>query len=453
MTTKTRTRTASGRSSVAGWLSLGTLLLLLTAGWSAMVPLMGSPDEPSHVIRAAAVARGQWSGELGAAPTDLSRPGAGTIVLLPSDFAAALALPNCYAFQPDEPAACQQDVPPANGLQAAETFAGQYPPLYYLLVGWPSLAMGAEASIYGMRLVSALLTAALVTWGLFRLRSTPSRSLLPWTAAVALTPMCLFLGGTVNPQGLEIAAAFSFWAACLAVVSRPAGPTTSDLVHATVTGALLVNVRTSSPLWAAVIVAVALVLAPAGRWSAIVRHRAARWVLAGASVASLCAVAWIALHGDVVSTSNQFPQYGNLARAALAVAGQQHSYLVNMIGNFGWLDTPAPVATTLAWIVAGGALLLAGFAVPAIRRPRAALVLVVLATVGAPFVLQVPTAADTGLIWQGRYALPLAVGVPLVAGFVLVGRGAAFDELWRRFTRLCLPLLLVGHVAAFLWTA
>lgn len=88
---------------------------------------------------------------------------------------------------------------------------GAVPPLHYLLVGWSSLFLGAEASIYGMRLVSAVLTAVLLTWGAFRLSQLPRRHPLTWGIAVAVTPMCLFLGATVNPQGLEIAAAFSFW--------------------------------------------------------------------------------------------------------------------------------------------------------------------------------------------------------------------------------------------------
>src|SRR5665648_752112 len=104
-----------------------------------------------------------------------------------------------------------------------------------------------------------------------------------WAIAAAITPMCLFLGGTVNPQGLEVATAFSFWAACLALALGTGAPSTGTFVQVAVSGAVLVNVRASSPVWAVGAVAVALILAPPGRWREVLRQRSARWVgLAGA---------------------------------------------------------------------------------------------------------------------------------------------------------------------------
>ncbi len=410
---------------------------------------MASPDEPSHVVKAAAVARGQWSGVLGPEPTDRSRPGAATTVVLPSDYAAVVSLPNCLAFHPETSADCQQDVAPAHGTAPVETFAGQYPPLYYLLVGWPSLFLGAEASIYAMRLVSALLTAVLVTWGAFRL-VREGRRLALWGVLVAVTPMTLFLGGTVNPQGLEVAAGFSFFAACLALATSARGPSTAAMVQAAVSGALLVNVRTSSPLWAVAIVAAALLVARPGRWREVVRHAAARWVAVVAAVAGAAAVAWVAFHGAIVTGGGLYPEYASPLRTIVAVVEQWSAYLINMVGDFGWLDTPSPAATLLAWAVAGGALLLLSLALPGRRRGRTGLALLVLAVAAAPVVLQVPTASDVGLIWQGRYALPLAVGVPLVSA-QLLGTDRP-DVLWRwyRTLRIVVPVILVGHVAAFL---
>ncbi|MCL3862706.1 DUF2142 domain-containing protein [Actinotalea sp. K2] len=442
------------RRPLRAWLAGGILLFLMTAAWSAAIPLMGSPDEPSHVVKAAAVARGQWSGELGPPPTDTSRPGAGTIVQLPDDFAAALALPNCFAFQPAVPASCQQDLAPAGpGTVAVETFAGQYPPLYYAAVGWPSLVLGAEASVYAMRLLSALLTAGLVTWGAYRLSTVPGNGLALWGAAAAMTPMTLFLGGTVNPQGLEIALAFSFWAACLSLVARRGVVTTSGIVHAAISGALLVNVRTSSPFWALVIVVVALVVAPSGRWRELVAHRAARWAGVAAALASVTAVAWVAVHRGVVTGGDLYPHYADLRLTLLEITGDGYGYLANMIGNFGWLDAPAPPVTMLAWYIGAGAVILAATSLSAPIRQRAGLLLLVLAVAGSPFALQIPTATNAGLIWQGRYALPIAVGVPLLAALLLGGEHAATRAALRRMLRGALVVLLVGHVAAFYWAS
>lgn len=435
----------------AGWVGVALLLLAAMAAWSLGTPLMASPDEPSHVARAAAVARGQWSGPLGPSPEDSSRPGAATVVTIPRDYGEALSLPNCFAFQPEVPASCQQDVEPPGPDVRAETFAGQYPPLYYVLVGWVSLVLPAGPGILAMRLLSAALAAALLTAGLHRLTTLGGNRAGPWGAAVALTPMCLFLGGTVNPAGFEIAAAFSFWAACLALVLG-AGPVgRGALVHAAVAGALLVNSRSSGPLWALVAVVVALVAAPPGRWREVVRHPAFRGVVVAAVVAGGAAVAWLLTHASVVTTRGLFPLLSDPMVALLAVLGEARPYLENMVGDFGWLDAPAPPLTWMAWYAAVGMLVLLALALHGPRRPRVALALLVLGVAAAPVVLQVPNAGDTGLIWQGRYGLPAAVGVPLLAALAVRVDATPLGDALRRVARATLVLVAVAQVAAFYW--
>lgn len=436
------------------WWSVGFLLFALLACWSAAIPLMGSPDEPSHVIKAAAVARGQWSGELGPPPEHTLRPGAATLVQLPADYAAALTLPNCFAFRSDVPASCQQDLEIAGPeLVPVETFAGQYPPLYYVLVGWPSLFLGVEASIYAMRLVSALLTAGLLTWGCHRLTRIPDNRTALWGAVAAVTPMTLFLGATVNPQGLEISLAFSFWAACLALVARRGTVTGPALIQAAVSGALLVNVRTSAPFWAIVIVVVTLVLAPPGRWRELLAHRYSRWVGGLAAAASVTAVTWVAVHRDVVTGGDLYPQFSDLRLTLFSIAGRTNDYALNMVGNFGWLDAPAPALTTTAWYIAVGSLSLAALALDAPPRKKAALVGLMLAVLAAPFAFQIPTATNAGLIWQGRYALPIAIGIPIIGGILLGEQTTEVRVAMLRLARATIPVFTVGHVAAFYWAS
>ncbi len=435
------------------WTGVGLLLLALTCCWSLATPLMSSPDEPSHVLRAAGVARGQVSLPM-EDEADVVAPGRASLVELPTDYVAAAALPNCFAFQPDQSAECQQTLPPADGTAVTKTFAGQYPPLYYALVGWPSLLLPAHAGITAMRLASAAVTAALLTWGLFRTTRVPGNRGGLWGAAVAVTPMCLFLGATVNPAGFEISAAFAFWTACLAIVLDRRPVPTSALVQAVVTGGLLVSSRSTGPAWALAIAVVALVAAPAGRWRAVLRHPRTWWFAGATAAVCAAALGWLVLHPSVVTTHDAFPQLADRKVALLAVLGMGSQYLHNMIGDFGWLDAPAPEVTVVVWYAMTGALLLAALSARRAARLRLALLLAALGTAAAPIVLQVPTAADTGLIWQGRYALPVAVGVPLLAGFV-AGRTRAASEgdLLRRTARGTLPVLLIGHVAAFYWAS
>lgn len=445
---------ASSRRShaVLGWLVLGVALAALQAIWSVTIPPMASPDEPSHVVHAAAVVRGQWTGVLGPAPTTPTGEGPATTVHLPSDYASASTLPDCIAHLSNQPASCQEPVPAPDGTAAAvNTYAGQYPPLYYLLVGWPSRFLNAVPAMYAMRLVTGILSSALLVWGLYRLRTVTPRAAWTWAALAALTPMTLFVGAMVNPQALEIASAFAFWAACLALVRTPDGPRRGVVVQAAVTGALLVNTRTSGPVWALMIVAVALVLAPTSRRRLLWRLRSIRWALGVAVAAGLAAVAWVVTHGAIVKGTHQYAVFASPLRAAWFELAQTSLHLQQMIGNYGWLDAPSPALTVLVWITLVGALLALAVAV-ASRRTRAALLLGVVAVVAMPVALQIPTAVDTGLIWQGRYTLPAAVGVPMIAAIALSEAPAALEEVVRRMARwLAVPSVAVAHVAAFAW--
>lgn len=435
------------------WTAVAALLVALGCCWSLATPMMSSPDEPSHVVRAAGVARGQVSLPTAEALDGTAEPGVAGLVRLPSDYAASVLLPNCFAFQPDQPASCQQDLPEPGDPVDTRTYAGQYPPLYYALVGWPSVLLPASSGLVAMRLVSALLTGLLVTWGLYRLHRIEDNRAGVWGAAVALTPMCFFLGATVNPAGFEISAAFAFWAACLALVLGRGPVTTGALVQAVAAGALLVNTRSTGPVWALAIVVVALVAAPAGRWREVVAHPRFRWLVAATAAACAVAVGWLVTHPSVVTTKDLHPGYADPRTVALAVVGKGSEYLLNMIGDYGWLDAPSPPVTFVAWYAMAGAVLLLAFSAARPTRRRVALLLLVLGVAGAPLALQVPTAVDTGLIWQGRYALPVAVGVPLLAALVVGVERSPEGELLRRVARGALPVVLVGHVAAFYWAS
>ena len=439
------------RPGVWAWLGIGGLVWVLVALFALATAPASSPDEPSHAIRAAAVARGQWSGVLLPASPDIEVPGAATVVHLPADWAGVAALPDCFIGDAGQAADCQVPLgPPADaGGVDVETYAGQYPPLYYALVGLPSLFLPAWPALTAMRLVSTTLTAAFVSWGLFRLSRIPGNRAGVWGAAIALTPMTLFLGASVNPAGFEIVAAFSFWAAALALATGAGPPSRGALVQAAVGGAVLVNSRFTGPVWAVGIVAVVLVLAPTGRLRELVRSPGARGVGLTAALASAVAVGWLAVHPQVVTTENRYPQFADPALTLRFIVGKGVDYLANMVGDFGWLDTPAPPLTWLLWTVATGAVVLLGLAVARGRRRPAALVLVVAATAAAPVVLQFPWAVDAGIVWQGRYALPLAMGIPLVAALVAGIDDSPVGEVVRRVARATVPLLAVAHVAAF----
>ncbi len=204
-------------------------------------------------------------------------------------------------------------------------------------------------------------------------------------------------------------------------------------------------------MWALAIVVISLVLAPKGRARALWAVRSMRWAVALAVAAGLAATTWVATHGGVVTGDHLFPQYANPVRVTRAVLSLTNAYMLQMIGDFGWLDAPSPPLTTALWFAAAGSLLLVTLAAPVSRRVRLGFVLAALVVVGAPVALQIPTAVDTGIIWQGRYTLPAAVGVPMVAAVALTSVRGPLDELVRRMARWTVPALAVAQVAAFWW--
>lgn len=451
----TRERTAETyRPQARSIVALGLLTFAILAAWSLTMPLMSSPDEPSHAIKAAAVVRGEWSGRLGDAPSDGSAPGAPTWVSVPADIAALTHLPDCYQFEEKEAADCAPGVPGRDGgTVEAPTYAGQYPPLYYALVGWPSLVLQGAGGVYAMRLVSAGISAFFLVWAARRvIEIAPRRG--GWGVAVAVTPMCLFIGATVNPNGLEITSALSFWAACLAL-ARGGGDTELPrrvwYVHAAVAGAVLVNVRTSGPIWAALCVAVALVVARPGRLRLLLRRRAAIGLVLTAVAAGVTAVAWLHQHSEVVTTSSLFPEYSQPRLVAAVMLIAQSAFLAQMVGNFGWLDTPAPFPTLVAWAASASVLLLVALVSRHSRRLHAGVALLAISIVVVPIALTIPTAEAAGIIWQGRYTLPLAVGLPLLVAIVLPSRVNELGAVLDRLAVVSYVLLALGHVFAFYW--
>ncbi|MBO9556692.1 DUF2142 domain-containing protein [Cellulomonas sp.] len=435
------------------------LLFAMLATWALTTPLMAVPDEPSHVIKAAAVARGQLGGELGPPPADTSEPGAPTWVQVPSDIADLDDYPNCFRFEGEQAADCTRPLDDRRAeLEQVGTYAGQYPPLYYALVGWVSTLLQQETAVYAMRLVSAALCAFFLTWGVRRMAQIAPRRAV-WGVGVALTPMCLFIMGSVNPNGLEIAVALSFWSACLALARRRSDadvsvpPPTSWFVQAVVSGAILVNLRSSGPLWALIALATAVVAARPGAVAALARSRALWLSAAAAAAAAVTAIAWVVSHDNIVTTRDLFPEYGEPKLVVAVVLLSTATLVEQMIGNFGWLDTPSPYLTVLAWNTAACSLVLLALAQRGARRPRAAVLLLLVAVLIVPVALSVPTAEAAGIVWQGRYTLPIAVGLPLLASVLTTSLRGETVWLVDRMLTLAVTLLGLGHVAAFYWAS
>ena len=419
------------------WVSLAVVSALLGL-WGLATPPLAVPDEPAHFLKAAAVARGQWIGP----------PGETTLVRVPPGIAAAHKQPGCFAFKSAVPAGC---APGQTEFGSADvdgrTQAGRYPPAYYAFVGLPTLVWTDLEVLYLVRGMSAALVAALLAAAVTAAAATGRRRLVVATA-VTVTPMALFLGAAVNPSGPEIAAAVALWTAGAALVLGQGRPARPVLATAGLAATVLTLTRPVSPFWVALIGVVLLVLAGRRRAAELVRERAVlAWVgvlvLAGAAQA-----AWVLWSGalELFGTGRALT-LRERASVSLSLTDER---LRQMVGWFGWLDTPAPDAVHHAWAAVLLALVVLGLGGAAPLRV-VLLAAVAVAVVLVPIALEVPSVNEVGFYWQGRYTLPLAAGVPVLAA-VAPRRVPTSTRLHDATLAVLLAVLAAAHVASFVVT-
>lgn len=401
--------------------------------WAVATPVFASPDEPSHVIRAVAAAHGQLRGEVprGLEPSDITlgrggreggRTSAYLAVRVPEIYGEANW--GCFAFYPDATAEClslrgsSDDAP-------VLTPVARYPPLYYVLVGLPSLVLPpGSLTVYAMRAAAVALMAALSASAALSLRRTRKPA---WSLAgllVALTPMSLFLGSTVNPSGLEAIAGIALWASGVVLVLEAENVVDPRVVHrAGLAACLLVLTRQLGPLWLVLTIAV-LALLSSGNGRARLRSSPAARFWTAVLVASIAAQGWwLAWAKPLAGWASIYrPDDRGWPELARSAVGETSRLVHEMVGVFGWLDTPSPEGAFLLWVLAIGALV--GLALAVAPRPRLIVAIGMVSAAGllVPVALELAGARQIGLHYQGRYTLPLAAGVPLLAG-IAVGIG------------------------------
>lgn len=398
------------------WLIAFVIFSVLGGIWALGSPLFSVPDEPSHAIYAAAAVRGEiW------APSD----GSLTHVTVPADLAYAQDVPGCFAFHPEIGADCAHAYGGHPGTAKVDTRAGRYPPFYYIYAGLGSLAFTGAKAIYVMRLLTVLLCAALLASA----ACSALRSRRPWIAiaglSLAVTPQVLFFAGGVNPQSPEIAAAVALWVGGFVLLSelRSGGhePLTWKNPHLrrTITGAAVLSVsRPLSLLWLAIIVVALLVLlATRESLGRLLRSRAFLGGVSIVLVTSATTVFWILVRKSMIGTG--IPTYAStpLRTAILMSVDKLNAELAQMIGFFGWLDTPAPGIVYPVFLAALGGIGVLALAVGG-RRLGIVMALLTAAVVVIPVVLEVMTYKTDAFPWQGRYTLPIAAGIPLLLGLV-----------------------------------
>ena len=415
------------------------LFLVTTTASAAWHPLYSAPDEPTHLIRAAAVVRGQFRyAETTPVPgLRVSK------VRVPRVFADSIYTPQCYFFKNETPASCAP-LPAGTDDVDGLTAAGHYPPLYYLLVGAPTLIWKSNIAVYMVRLVGAALCSVFLAAAVsiaVRMR----RPLLVAATAAAATPMVLYLTSVVNPSGLEISATLCFWTALAAVGLTRDLRWRGPLSWAVVSAVVVASVRPIGPLWVVVAVAITAASGLLSPIRELLRVRAVRRAAAIVAAAVLGTVAWLAIVGGAGLTGAPIEDPSRAWILSIGLTGQR---LTQMVAFYGWLDAPVPIAVPIVWALVLVALVVAALAIGSRRRQIAGVLLLIVVVFAIPIPFEILQADTVGLFWQGRYTLPAAVGVPILVAAAASGRRLRRAATAAPLVAGLLVVMLAAHTVA-----
>ena len=421
------------------------LLAALAGLWILGTVPSGGPDEPVHIVRGAALVRGQLDGERFA--------GQGRAFELPG----WIGHPDhgCFSLVGEQPANCATATTPRIGERPLISTATSYPIWGHLAPGLatylPSSIGNQMARLFDAAIPLALLGAAIA---LASRRGAVALS----STALAVTPMALFSIVVVNPSGLVIAGGVALWTAVLSVERGNARLDRLVAWSMAAGWAAMVLPRRDGMIWAAMILAVValsgrvdlrelarrlgvgplllvaasglataawavasatlssglLLAAPLLPVAAQVIHRA--WMRRRSPAARISLIVSCAIVAVVAGALAMIRRPGGFDADMLKrIIDQSGANLEEAIGVLGWLDTPIPRVALLVWLVALGAL--AGIVLAERRLTDLVLAagVVTVAVVGA-WVLEMSQGTTTATYWQGRYFLPFLVGVPLLLG-------------------------------------
>jgi hypothetical protein len=435
-----------GASPVGVFLCFGLLFFSIFVVWGLATPLMALPDEPVHAIRAVALDR---SGEL--IGTATAGPGnANTVVTVPELYGHLGVIPGCYADHVAVTAACAPADTGTSAPEKIDIYVGRYPPLYYAIVGLPSVVTISPTGVRLMRVFSSALAAILLALAVTSIVAWSRTRLLLAGVALAATPQLFFLGGGINPSGFEVSAAICLWCSLLVLaLERRDDPPIGLIITVALSASALVLARPLSPFWE---VCIGLTVAVLAGWRAVVdllRRRAVQVALALVALCGVMALAWIfGAHSlDHLPTGGYVPAHESDVSIFLNALGETAVLLRSAVGDFGWLDTNSPLLTYVVWGIGlafvGGLATLAGR-----RRENWALATLIVASIIIPVVIIAEPARRYGFAGQGRDFLPLTVGVPLVAA-VLAARSPLVARYGRRIVTTVAVLVASGQVFAF----
>lgn len=444
----------------AAWLLVAVSSLCLALAWVLASPVGASPDEATQINYAWGTVTGQTIvGErLVKFPGGMS-----TMIRVPQKL-LQYPDPSCYMFHPEKPVVQCSPIP-ADNLQVVTraSYTSGYPPLFYAVEGVvlraaTAVDLSGPRVLYGARLASAVLSLLVVGFGVLLLSRRFPAPVVLLATLLALPPMAWFLAASVNANGLEVAAAFLLAAGVLSLrVDDTVGVRSIAAVLAVPLGTLLLAWnRPLSWVWASLILG--LLLVPTGRqnsesWKRRLPLRRLGMVSLAATVLTLTSsILWFGyafhMRSSGPGTNANLADWTGLNPAGRVVLLLLNSGTIvsELIGTFGWLDTPLPTAALLAWVSVAAVAAVVWVVGRSTLVPRWP----VGAVLGLGYLAALLDEYKGAWGWQGRYFLPV---IAAVCVFAIPGLMDGLERLaaLRRVVSSMLVALMAVNALSVVW--
>jgi hypothetical protein len=407
-----------GRKVFAGFL-VG--VLILQAAWLAAMPAFRGPDEFDHVFRAEGVSHGAFM-PVDSISHDEARgpmtPARRSVIDAASAVCSSYTYTNyydCHVYGDDK-----------GDWGRVGSGAGAYNPAYYVVVGNIARFFDGVTVDYVIRAATAAICALLLAWAATLWVGIGRSRWRILAFMTALTPVLLYSTTIAAPNGVSCAAAVLLWVAGLALLNGdPDRSVPGAAIAAVVAAVVMCNTHTTGPLWLLLIVIAWLLLKPRDMLR-ILRDRRYWGMIAAIVAGAVASSAWTIASGAnlpnaSVSITSGPPEIGTLARYELL-------WLLQTIAAFPLRNEVAPPVVYALWLIGFIALL-----VKVVRGRGTGLVAVVwivIAAIATQTILTYVGYRTEGYAWQGRYGLPLTVGLALIPGFVDIGRRTLYEPLY-----------------------
>lgn len=404
------------------WLMLTpALTLIVLTCWALASPVGASPDDDFHLAST-------WCGlgERASACEATSDPATREV---PKEVTHSAI---CYAYKPDQSAACQEDFSQYAEAPLVETprgnFEGLYPPVFYAVDGL-FVSPDVGASVIAMRVFNSLLFVVLAT-ATFLLLPARRKPLLIWGWVISLIPLGIFIIPSNNPSGWAVISAGTLWIALVGFFETQGKSKIGLAIIALVATVVGAGARADAAMYAVLAAVVAVILTAKTNKSylislwlplAVVAVSIGFYLSAGQGPA---AAAGMSANAPGASVDTLVLVAWNTLNMPLLWAGVFGSW------GLGWLDTNLPGIVSVGALAAFIAVGFSGLASRSWRK-SVALGVLVFALWALPSYVLWQAGVVVGAEVQPRYLLPMIVILGGVMLFQVDRRSQSFSRIQR----------------------